>query len=322
VAELQLIHAIERAATARDPRVVRWIGDDAAVVRARPLAVTSIDTLADGVHFELSTHSPADVGWKALATALSDLAAMGAEAGEAYASLALPEGFGTERALELIEGMEVLAASTGTTLAGGDVVRASALVVTVAVTGWADREEELVSRGGARPGHLVGVTGTLGASGAGLLLLRGAGASPPERDQLVGRHLRPEPRLTAGRALAAAGAAAMIDLSDGLGTDAAHLASRSGAQLRVRLTDLPLAPGVEAVARAAGRDPLVLAATAGDDYELLVTVAPEHRADIEEAARSAGVPFTWLGEVAAGSGAVFLAAGGEVVEGLRGYEHA
>ena len=91
--EHELLAAIERAAQGPDARVVRWIGDDAAVVRSRPLAVTSIDTVVDGVHFELATHSPADVGHKALAVALSDIAAMVAEAGEAYVSLALPEGF-------------------------------------------------------------------------------------------------------------------------------------------------------------------------------------------------------------------------------------
>ena len=96
--ELELIAAIERGLERRGDRVVRWVGDDAAVVRARAYAVTTIDTLAEGVHFELATHTPADVGWKALATALSDLAAMGAEAGEATSRWPLPEGFSSDRA--------------------------------------------------------------------------------------------------------------------------------------------------------------------------------------------------------------------------------
>ena len=107
--ELDLIAAIEATLRDRSGRLVRWTGDDAAVTRARPFAVTSIDTLVDGVHFERGTHSARDIGWKALATALSDLAAMGAEAGEAYVSVVLPDGF--VDALELVEGMEELAAA-------------------------------------------------------------------------------------------------------------------------------------------------------------------------------------------------------------------
>jgi thiamine-monophosphate kinase len=323
VGEHDLIAAIERATRSRDARVVRWVGDDAAVVRARPLAVTSIDTIAEGVHFLRSTHSLGDVGHKALATALSDLAAMGADAGEAYVSLALPEALAGEEALELVGGLEALAERTGVTLAGGDVIRFSSLLVSVAVTGWAEDEEELVGRDGAEPGHLVGVTGTLGAAGAGLLLLAGADAALPgeEREELIRRHVRPEPRLEAGRALARAGARAMIDVSDGVATDAGHLAARSGVELRLRLADLPLAPGVERVAEASGRDSLKIAACAGDDYELLVCAQPERRGALEEAAASAGVPLCWLGEVGAGSGAVFTGRDGAPVRGLVGYEH-
>ncbi|MBA3264288.1 MAG: thiamine-monophosphate kinase, partial [Thermoleophilaceae bacterium] len=200
MSELDLIRAIQAALTDRGGSTVRWTGDDAAVVRAHPLAVTSIDTVVDGVHFSLATHAPADVGWKALATALSDIAAMGARSGEAYVALVLPAGF--EGALELVGGMEELAARADVTIAGGDVVSGPALTVTVAVTGWADHERELVGRDGASPGDLVGVTGELGGSEAGRRLLEQRSREPAE---LVRRHLRPEPRLSEGHALGAAG---------------------------------------------------------------------------------------------------------------------
>jgi thiamine-monophosphate kinase len=280
---------------------VRWTGDDAAVVRAAPVAVTSIDTIVEGTHFTLSTHTPADVGWKALAGALSDLAAMGAEAGEAYASLVLPSEF--EGALELVEAMEALASECGATIAGGDVVTGPALVVTVAVTGWAESEDELVGRDGARSGDLIAVTGELGGSEAGRRLLERGERGPAE---LVARHLRPRPRLREGRALARAGARAMIDVSDGVATDARHVAERSGVELRIELGLLPLAPGVTPEHAVVG----------GDDYELLVAVPPERRASAEAAA-----PLTWIGTAAEGSGLVLIGPHGPV-EGLAGYEHA
>jgi thiamine-monophosphate kinase len=306
-------------------RVRLGSGDDAAISVPGGATATSVDALVEGVHFRREQGSLAQIGRKALATALSDLAAMGAEPGEAYVVLGVPADLDEDGCLELLDGLAELAAATGTSLAGGDLTRAPALTLTTTAVGHAPNPEHLVTRSGARPGDVLALTGELGGAAAGLMVLEhGAelgshfqphSGSEFERDELIRRQLEPRPRLAAGRALAAAGATAMIDLSDGLGGDAGHIAAASGAGLGIEAAALPLAAGVADVAAAAGRNPLQLAVSGGEDYELLVALPAEcferARTAVEEAA---GLALTRIGEVFAGEGVEIRLPDGELLE--------
>jgi thiamine-monophosphate kinase len=320
--EFELIRAIRSRIGTRSTRIVAASGDDAAVIRADGVIVASVDAFVEGVHFRLVTTSMRDLGHKCLAASLSDLAAMGAEAGEAFLTLGAPAALGERELLELVDGAEALAAELDVTICGGDITRSNELFVAVAVVGHAGGEEELVGRGGARAGDAVGVTGSLGGAGAGLALLeRKEHGLPVELgERLIERQRRPVPRLAAGRALARAGARSMIDVSDGIASDCERLAEESGVEIEVALERLPLEEGVDAVAQLIGVPPADLAATAGEDYELLFTVAPEAQAEIEAAVAEAGPGITWIGVVREGAGVRLVDARG-APRSLQGWDH-
>lgn len=317
--EHELLARLRSRLPAKPPRVLIGSGDDAAVTRPGGVTATSIDAVVEGVHFRREWSSFRQIGHKALAAALSDLAAMGAEPGEAYTVLFVPSDLGEEACFELHAGMAELAAETGVYLAGGDLVAASQLSLAVTVVGHASRPEELVSRGGARPGDLLCVTGELGGAAAGLLLLGGRAEAARERlptaviNALVARQLEPQPRLAAGRVLATAGATAMIDVSDGLGADAGHLASESGVGLEISLQAVPIAPGMEEVTAAAGADGEALAASGGEDYELLACLPPVAVREAREKLAAQGLDLTVIGHVTAGPGVTITGRDGDML---------
>ena len=286
--EFDLIAAINERLPAPDERV-RVPRDDAAVVEGDPPSVVSVDAIVDRVHFALEAFGAEAVGRKALAAGLSDLAAMGADPGEAYVVVGAPAEMPDEQLLEIADGLAGVATRDDVSIAGGDLVSSPVLVVSVTAIGYEPDAASLVGRGGASPGDAVAVTGELGGAGPVAARHRGGrrdqteSAVPPQLlESLLARQLDPRPRLREGRALAAAGASAMIDVSDGLGADAGHVARASGCRLEIDAGRVPVAAGVTAIA--GGDGPALEAASGGEDYELLVAIPPERLAEARKAA--------------------------------------
>lgn len=299
--ERALIARIAAAVPARPAAVVVGIGDDAAVVEPErgTLDVATTDALVEGVHFDRALCSPADAGHKALAVNLSDLAAMGAMPRHALLSLALPPTCPVSDVDELLAALLALAARHRTALIGGNVAASPGpLVIGVTATGSAKRRRVL-TRAGARPGDVLYVSGRIGGAAAGLATLRGEAQGATEQDDCRRRWRRPEPRVRLGVALGRNRAArACIDLSDGLGDAVRQIAAASGAGARIEAAALPIDPQARAWFEAAGRDPVLAALQAGEDYELAFTAPPAFRGRLRHVRRMVGgLPLTAVGVI-------------------------
>jgi thiamine-monophosphate kinase len=330
-AELEIIRIIRRTAEqSPGERVEAGIGDDTAVLLpqqgARLLATT--DLLVEDVHFRRRWATPFDIGWKAMAVNLSDIAGKGGRPLWALVGLALPAPPSRSDVEALYEGMRQAGAPHGVAIVGGD-TSTSPCGWFINVTLLGEHAGSPRLRSGAKPGDAVAVTGTLGRSAAGLAVLEAGRAalsavSHEALETAAAAHLRPTARVAEGRWLgAAAGVHAMMDCSDGLATDLAHLCRASGVGARVALDRLPVDSAARDVAGSLAADALSWATSGGEDFELLLTCDPASVGALRDGLRRAtGTALTVVGEVEAlGAGVTFLDAAGKRVSVGPGYEH-
>ena len=317
VGERVLIERIRKRVPPPPAGLIVAIGDDAAVAALDrgTLQVLTTDALVEGVHFDRRFSSPADIGYKALAVNVSDVAAMGGTPRLALLSLMLPEAITLAEVDAILDGLLEMAAECGVALAGGNITRSPGpLVVDVTVSG-SVKPRKILTRGGGRAGDALYVTGRLGAAAAGLAWLRAAASSAapesgrahvsgPEDAHLaecVARHCRPAPRVRIGALLGRNRAAsACMDLSDGLADAVTQIASASGTGATLDASVLPIHPGAISWFTAAGGDPLAASVAGGDDYELLFAVPRRRKGRLRAVVReSRGIPITRIGELTA-----------------------
>ncbi|TYP68684.1 thiamine-phosphate kinase [Paenibacillus methanolicus] len=339
----------QRPALLREQGVVIGIGDDAAVVETPPDAaggaaqwLLAVDTMVETVHFNDATMGDADVGWKALAANVSDIAAMGGVPRHALISVSVPKTWEPARVGRLYDGLYACADHYGVAIVGGDTTSSPAhMVVAVTVTGTVEAGAA-ISRAGAAPGDAVFVTGPVGMSGAGLHWLlaaagRGDGQPVPlaaaEADgtaALVAAHRRPLPSVRAARLLASRGTVTSLnDVSDGLASEAWEIAAASGVTLALRESQLPYSGSMTAYAHRRGVDPLEWMLYGGEDYVLLGTIRPDDAEAARAALAAEGLPMYVIGHAEAGAAGVALirdrGAGGSASRrdeiAKRGYNH-
>lgn len=303
-----------RAIAAELGLVAGELGDDCATIPEGPgRLVASTDASIEGVHFQRDWITDEEIGWRAAARALSDLAPVAATPVGLLAALAVPPGAGST-AGRIMRGVARLLEQTGGQVLGGDLAAAPAITLVITVLG---RTDWPLSRKGASAGDGLWVTGRLGGSRAAVQLWRGGhDVAGPAREAFA----HPMPRLEAGRWLAGAGATAAIDLSDGLAGDVRHLAAASGLGALVDLTLIPVHPAVPDAARGTSDTPEAFAARGGEDYELLVAMPPAF--DAADAARftgDVGLPLTRVGTLTDGAEVVFRHDG--TTTALTGFDH-
>ena len=306
------------------------IGDDAAVAipERGALEVLTTDALVEGVHFDRAFSSFADIGYRALAVNVSDIAAMGGTPRLALLSLILPEGLTVANLQNLLDGFAALAREAGIELAGGNITRSPGpLIVDVTLTG-SVRPRRVLTRGGGRAGDVLYLTGSIGAAAAGLDWLRARdpqGSDDPGDPGLaecVARYRRPAPRMRVGALLGRMRAAsACMDLSDGLGDAVTQIAEASGTGAVIDAGALPISTAAAEWFSGRGRDPIRTAIASGDDYELLFAVPARRRGRLKTVMQqSRGVRITRIGELT-GDASLVLKRDGATEQVPGGFTH-
>ena len=311
------------------PSIVRvGIGDDAAAWKAPSshLSLITTDMLVDGVHFRLAGTSANDLGRKALAVNLSDIAAMGGRAAVVVLALGLTPAIDEAWLVDFYRGLAALARDSGCAVVGGDIVRSAVFTIGVTVAGDV-RRTRMRLRSGAKAGDVIAVTGSLGLAAAGLRILDAGIAEALDaraRDAVCGAYLRPQPRLREGAILGASTAVhAMMDLSDGISSDVARMARMSGVDAVVDVRLLEPSEALRAAAALLGADAAEWTLHGGDDYELLVAVSRRAFGHLARALlHRCRTTLTKIGHFETGNGVVWVEddAGRHSLE-RRGYDH-
>jgi thiamine-monophosphate kinase len=347
VGEFGLIDRIRTRRTPHGEDVVLGIGDDCAVLRRGPvLEVLTTDSLVEGTHYQPGWMTMKDIGWKAMAVNVSDIAAMGGHPGQALVTLFLPDGFTTGQLDDLYQGMEECGQQTGVTVVGGDIVRIDGpFAVSITLSGICERDQ-LVLRSGARKGDILAVTGSLGEASVGLKMLKdgkaGSGvgggrpgdamsapaesgdtALDPHAQACLDRFRRPVPRLKASRTITRELLpSSMIDISDGLLSDLWHVLEASNVGAVLDAGEIPVGQGVLDYLDGDREAAVSEALSGGEDYELLFSIDCRHEEDLPDIASKLGIDITPIGKITAkGSGMKLSGSDGERELGRGGFDH-
>jgi thiamine-monophosphate kinase len=326
IGEFGLIDRIRSRKAAHDEDVVVGIGDDCAVIRRGPLLeVLTTDCLVEGSHYERDWLTMADVGWKALAVNVSDVAAMGGTPRHALVTLFLPAGFTTKENDDLYDGIEACGESTGVSIVGGDIVKTKGpFAVSVTLSGICERDQ-VVLRSGAREGDIIVVTGSLGEARVGLEYLRlgKTGASGEAGEACVARFRRPIARLVEAHAIVRnLQPTSMVDLSDGLVSDLRHVLEASGVGAVIDAEAIPVGQCVIDFFEGVREEALSRAVAGGEDYELLFTIDPGAEGRLAGVSNDLGVELTPIGRITRkGSGVKMADRGGEKDIEKGGFDH-